>query len=68
MKTLRELEQESLDIEVGYEHYSSVNAKCEVCGGQLYINNSVVIATYPPYYQYMCPICGHVETSRLHLS
>lgn len=67
MKTLKELEQESSSIFEGYEEYKPVNAKCEVCGGQLYINNSIILTSYPPMFQYKCSKCGHIELSTLRL-
>lgn len=72
-KTLRELEKEKL-YESGTntktltaDDYSPVNAVCSKCGGQLYINNTLVLTTYPPKYQYYCKDCGNVEASFLHL-
>ncbi len=70
MKTLKEIEAESTDngFFESYNWYRPVNAKCSKCGGQLYINDSVVLTSYPPQYQYYCKDCGNVENSRIRLN
>ena len=70
MKTLREIEAERInqDFFESYNCYRPVNAKCSKCGAQLYINDSVVLTSYPPQYQYYCKACGNVETSAIRLN
>lgn len=74
MKTLKELEQinnemySPNEIIEGYEHYKRVDAACRNCGAPLYLNENVVLASYPPMYQYKCMECGNVECSRLHIT
>ena len=73
MKTLKQLEHEKLyDLGTSTktltpEDYSPVNAVCSNCGGQLYINNTLVLTSYPPQFQYYCKDCGNIEVSFLHL-
>lgn len=73
MKTLKQIEAEKL-YECGnttknttLETYSPVDAVCSKCGGQLYINNTLVLTSYPPMFQYCCKDCGNIELSSLHL-
>ena len=72
MKTLKEIEaervQESWEYYENYNWYRKVNAKCSKCGSQLYIDDSVVLTSYPPMYQYYCKECGNVETSHIRLN
>lgn len=70
MKTLKEIEAERNDQDFFeyYTWYRPVNAKCSKCGEQLYIDDSVVLTSYPPQYQYYCKACGNVETSRIRLN
>lgn len=67
MKTLKEIEAERGDKDF-FESYRPVNAKCSKCGAQLYINDGVVLTSYPPKYQYYCKACDNVETSRIRLN
>ena len=39
-----------------------IEAVCD-CGGIYEINSNVVLATYPPQYQYKCNKCGEITTS-----
>lgn len=70
MKTLKEIEEERInqDFFENYNQFKPVDAKCSKCGGQLYINDSVVLTSYPPQYQYYCKVCGNVETSMISLN
>lgn len=74
MKTLKELEQIHNEIyspdEIieGYIHYKKVDAACDKCGAPLYLNESVILTTYPEMYQYRCMKCGNTECSRLHIT
>ena len=68
-KTLKELEKEYNEETIQYDYnvYRPTNAKCSKCGHQLYINDTVVLTSYPPMYQYMCKDCGNIENSFIHL-
>ena len=70
MKTLKEIEAErkSQDWFENYNWFRPVNAKCSKCGSQLYIDDSIVLTSYPPMYQYYCKECGNVETSHIRLN
>lgn len=70
MKTLKEIEEERINQDFFEPHnlFRPVNAKCSKCGSQLYINDSVVLTSYPPQYQYYCKDCGNVETSTIKLN
>lgn len=70
MKTLKEIEAErkNQDFFEYYNWYRPVNARCSKCGAQLYIDDSVVLTTYPPKYQYYCKACGNSETSSIRLN
>lgn len=71
MKTLKEIEAKRInqDFFDNYNNsYRPVNAKCSKCGAQLYINDSVVLTSYPPQYQYYCKACGNVETSMIRVN
>lgn len=39
------------------------NIICDNCNEVMLSNNTVVVATYPPTYTYICPKCGNVEKS-----
>ena len=69
MKTLKEIELERFNADHfdGYTWYKPVDAACSKCGSQLYINDMVVLTSYPPQYQYICKECGNVETSTIRL-
>lgn len=74
MKTLKELEQihnttySPDEITEGYNRYKKVDVACNKCGAPLYLNESVVVTTYPEMYQYKCMECGNVEYSHLHIT
>lgn len=69
-KTLAEIEalRDNKDYSDFYSWYKPVQASCSKCGGQLYMNDSIVLASYPPQYQYVCQSCGNVETSHIRLT
>ena len=68
-KTLKQIEEDrsNKDHWDNYSWYKPVDAACSKCGGQLYINDSVILTSYPPQYQYVCQTCGNVETSHIQL-
>ena len=74
MKTLKELEQIHCEayspdeITEGYNRYKKVDVACKNCGAPLYLNEAVILASYPPKYQYKCMKCDNVEYSRLHIT
>lgn len=72
MKTLKEWAAESSlvynDTELNpFYQYAPVDAMCENCGHQLYLNTTIILTTYPAQFQYYCPKCGHVESSFIKL-
>lgn len=45
-----------------YEQYSEPKYDCSKCGdGHMRKNLMMVLASYPPKYQYECDTCGHVD-------
>lgn len=66
MKTLVELEREACVMPLHHDvNLQPVNAACEKCGGQLFIDTRIVLSSYPPKNMYICKACGNVETSYL---
>lgn len=44
------------------EQYSEPKYDCPECGdGHMRKNLMIVLASYPPKYQYECDTCGHVD-------
>lgn len=66
MKTLKELESE-IQSTIDFEYLQPVDAACEKCGAQLYLDTRMVLTTYPPQYTYVCKRCNNTETSYLRL-
>lgn len=62
MLTLKEIEKGCPGLTTN-QNLVWVNAKCEECGGQLQLDTSVVLTTYPCQYRYVCSDCGNVESS-----
>jgi len=42
--------------------FSMVTMDCSNCFTEMELQ-PIVLTTYPPMYQYVCPKCGHYETS-----
>ena len=44
-----------------FERWTRINGKCPYCRKEeVYVNNSVVLASNPPQNQYRCNVCGKV--------
>lgn len=43
------------------QQYSEPKYICPVCGGGMCRDNSKVLASYPPKYEYRCNKCGKIE-------
>lgn len=56
-------EEYSASINVTFEfpsEWSEPKYQCPKCGGGMCRNEMLVLASYPPKYEYKCNKCGHV--------
>lgn len=58
--TREEYIQNNQPIYVNYNKFSEPKYTCE-CGGNVRKRLDIVLASYPPKYQYICDKCGKVE-------
>lgn len=36
-------------------------SKCELCGGKMIVDTSIVLTSIPPQYRTECSKCGHMQ-------
>ena len=42
---------------IQFQRYTKTDIDCPKCGEKVYIDNGIVLTTYPERYSYLCP-CG----------
>ncbi len=46
------------DTIINSSGWSEPKFKCDDCGGNVRKDNTIVLATFPPVYRYVCENCG----------
>lgn len=56
--------EELLNVDISNDYNGQVltDIECPVCGKHVYLNNQIVLTTYPAQYEYWCS-CGWVGHS-----
>lgn len=63
MQDWEEYKVQSNRVTIDSSQWKKVDVKCPKCGEPIYKNITIVLASYPPQYQYKCFACGWTDTA-----